>query len=73
MQNVLQTENRVHHALSEIASVAEEHTAENEKVSAAPEQMTDRRASMYTESLCTHGGFFNTYHFHLDPYHSLYR
>lgn len=39
MQNVLQSENRIRHALSEIASVAEEHTAGNEEVAAASEQM----------------------------------
>ncbi|MGS7809212.1 methyl-accepting chemotaxis protein [Clostridioides difficile] len=39
MQNVLQSENRIRHALGEIASVAEEHTAGNEEVAAASEQM----------------------------------
>lgn len=39
MQNVLQSENRIRHALSEIAAVAEEHTAGNEEVAASSEQM----------------------------------
>ena len=39
MQNVLQSENRIRLALGEIASVAEEHTAGNEEVAAASEQM----------------------------------
>lgn len=39
MQNVLQSENRIRQALGEIASVAEEHTAGNEEVAAASEQM----------------------------------
>lgn len=39
MQNVLQSENRIRHALSEISAVAEEHTAGNEEVAASSEQM----------------------------------
>lgn len=39
MQNVLLSENRIRHALGKIASVAEEHTAGNEEVAAASEQM----------------------------------
>jgi len=39
MHQVLQTEQRIRHALNEIAAVAEEHTAGNEEVAAASEHM----------------------------------
>lgn len=47
MQNVLQSENRIRHALGEIASVAEEHTAGNEEVAAASEQMIGTITSLH--------------------------
>lgn len=58
MQNTFQTEKHILHALGEIASVAEEHTAGKEDVSATSEQMTDKRTFMYTGSLYKHGRFF---------------
>lgn len=47
MQNVLQSENRIRHALGEIASVAEEHTAGNEEVAAASEKMIGTITSLH--------------------------
>ncbi|WP_214861652.1 methyl-accepting chemotaxis protein [Exiguobacterium sp. s161] len=47
MENVLQSENRIRHALGEIASVAEEHTAGNEEVAAASEQMIGTITSLH--------------------------
>ncbi|MCY1691470.1 methyl-accepting chemotaxis protein [Exiguobacterium sp. SL14] len=48
MEDVLQAERFIRNALTEIAAVAEEHTASNEEVAAASEQMTATITTLHT-------------------------